>query len=196
MLYTASFENTAHHHGELYSVDHQSPEGFSGSSLAILAPSVKILSEWENSQKRDHDWREFKSQYIAELNTKDRRRQYSWLMKIALAADITLCTRGGDESHNYRYILSEALESMFPQYWMGQDKPQSPIEEKVAECQKLGINVRVTQVPTSIVGWYLYRIWQDSKPAVNKDFTLPGACAYLGQFIKPTALKWRQKLSK
>jgi len=192
MLYTAAFANPLHHRGgQLFSVDYQAPEDFPGDSYAILAPSQAVFAFWRNSKKDEYDWQNFKGRYMAELNTKERRRALKYIVQIAMVLDVTLCNRG-DEPHNYRRVLSEFLLSTYPHCWGGQDQPPSQVEELVQKCREMGHKVTVTQIPVTVTNCQIFRVRNGNNPP--QEMTLAGTCSYLGQIIMPTAPAWRRRL--
>jgi len=146
-----------------------------------FVPSKRLLDWWKNSNQVRDDRLEYRSKFADELTTNDEKIA-RWLTQ-GHRRDVTLLCweKPGDFCH--RQIVGEVIQSLLPDYWGGDNIPQTKIEKLTASCQSADLEVYCDRL-TFDSGFSLYEITVQGKSA--GIWTEMGAENLLSQLVNPT----------
>ncbi len=87
MLYTASYFEPSHHHGEKVAISRSLPKGFKADGrLDFLAPSRELLSDWKNEKINEV---EYTARYRVQIK-QNWQQVKVWLDSLSSKKDLTL----------------------------------------------------------------------------------------------------------
>lgn len=107
MLYTASYFESAHHHGKLLSISRSVPKGFKvDGKIDFLVPNAQLLSDWKD---KSIDTTAYCERYRTQL--KDSWQQISnWLKSLDASTTATLLCYEPSGAFCHRNLVAKLVQ--------------------------------------------------------------------------------------
>jgi uncharacterized protein YeaO (DUF488 family) len=127
VIFTASYGNRAHHHGQRISTSLSVPKCFKpDGELEFFKPTWDMLNAWKASAQDDAAWAEYEAQYWELLKVREAEVK-SWLQSLSRSRPIphlTLLCHEKDDQYCHRRLVAKVVEKYRPDLWGGRDVPQ------------------------------------------------------------------------
>jgi uncharacterized protein YeaO (DUF488 family) len=138
MIFTASYHQPAHHHGDRISISLSIPKGFQiDGELPFFKPTWEMLNFWKASAQDDAAWAEYEAQYRALLKTREPEVK-EWLNSLPRSRPLphlTLLCHEKNDHYCHRRLAAKVVEKYRPDLWGDRDVSQLQVGDVVEWTQ-------------------------------------------------------------